>query len=73
MKVTIPSMDCAACALSIQTKLGRQSGVQRAQVSYETKEAIVQYDAAKTSPQQLIAAIDETGFKVEPTSPKETP
>lgn len=73
LKVTIPSMDCAACALSIQTKLGKQSGVQRAHVSYETKEAIVQYDAEKTSPQQLIAAIDETGFKVEPTAPKGTP
>lgn len=73
LKVPIPSMDCAACAPSIQTKLGKQSGVLRAQVSYETKEAFVQYDAAKTSPQQLIASIDATGFKVEPTAPKETP
>jgi len=59
-------MDCAACAVSIQTKLRKQTGVVTAQVSYDTKEAVVQYDATKLVPQDIIAAIDETGFKAEP-------
>lgn len=66
LKVKIPSMDCAACAVSIQTKLRKQPGVVTAQVSYDRKEAVVQYDATKVSPQDVIARIDETGFKAEP-------
>ncbi len=63
LKVKIPSMDCAACAVSIQTKLRRLAGIATAQVNYDTKEAVLQYDAAKLSPEKIIAAIDETGFK----------
>jgi mercuric ion transport protein len=66
LKVKIPSMDCAACAVSIQTKLRQQTGVVTAQVSYDTKEAVVQYDTGKLTPEKIIAAIDETGFKAEP-------
>ncbi len=66
LKVKIPSMDCAACAASIQATLRKQSGIENAEVSYDTKAAVVQYDATKLSPEQIIAAIDETGFKAEP-------
>ncbi|MBI4660615.1 MAG: cation transporter [Verrucomicrobia bacterium] len=73
LKVKIPSMDCAACALNIQSVLKKQAGVQQAQVSFDTKEAVVQYDATKLSPEKIIAAIDQTGFKAEPTTRKEKP
>ena len=68
LKVKIPSMDCAACALNIQSVLKKQTGVQQAQVSFDTKEAVVRYDATKLSPEKIIAAIDQTGFKAEPTT-----
>lgn len=71
LKVKIPSMDCAACALNIQSVLKKQPGVRQAQVSFDTKEADVQYDATKLSPEKIIATIDETGFKAEPTTRKE--
>jgi len=71
LTVKIPSMDCAACALNIQSGLKKQAGVQQAQVSFDTKEAVVRYDATKLSPERIIAAIDQTGFKAEPTTPKE--
>jgi copper chaperone CopZ len=66
LRVKIPGMDCAACALNIQAVLKKQAGVTEARVSFDTKEAVVQYDATKISPEKIIAAIDETGFKVEP-------
>lgn len=66
LKMKIPSMDCAACAVSIQTKLRKQAGVVTAQVSYDTKEAVVQYDTTKLSPQDITATFDQTGFKAEP-------
>ena len=71
LKVKIPSMDCAACALNIQSVLKKQAGVQQAQVSFDTKEAAVRYDATKLSPEKIIAAIDGTGFKAEPTTRKD--
>lgn len=73
LKVKIPSMDCAACALNIQSVLKRQAGVTSAQVSFNTKEAVVQYDATKLSPEKIIAAIDQTGFKAEPATKREKP
>jgi copper chaperone CopZ len=71
LKVKIPSMDCAACALNIQSVLKKEAGVQQAQVSFDTKDAVVRYDAEKTSPEKIIAAIDQTGFKAEPTTRKD--
>jgi copper chaperone CopZ len=71
LKVKIPSMDCAACALNIQSVLKRQAGVQLAQVSFDTKEAVVQYDATKISSENIIAAIDQTGFKAQLRTGKE--
>jgi copper chaperone CopZ len=68
LKVEIPSMDCAACAVSIQTKMRKLAGVITASVNYDTKEAEVQYDATKLAPEKIIAAIDETGFKAEPAN-----
>lgn len=73
LKVKIPSMDCAACAVGIQAALRKQPGVVSAQVSYDTKEAVVRYDAAKLSPEQIIATIDASGFKAQLPSPKEHP
>jgi mercuric ion transport protein len=70
LKVKIPSMDCAACALNIQAILKKQPGVQQAQVNFDTKEAVVQYDATILSPEKIIAAIDQTGFKAERTNRK---
>jgi mercuric ion transport protein len=66
LKVKIPGMDCAACAVSIETKLRKQAGVVTVQVSHDTKEAAVQYDTTKLSAQKIMTAIDETGFKAEP-------
>lgn len=63
LKVRISSMDCAACALNIQSVLRKESGVQHAQVSFDTKEAVVRYDATRISPEKVIAVIDQTGFK----------
>ena len=73
LKVKISGMDCAACAASIQAVLRKQPGVRNAQVRFDTREAVVQYDAAKTLPQKIVAVINGTGFKTEPLKEKEKP
>jgi mercuric ion transport protein len=66
LRARIPAMDCAACALNIESVLKKQAGVEQARVRFDTKEAVVQYDNTKVSPEKLITAIDQTGFKAEP-------
>ncbi len=73
LNVKIPSMNCAACALNIRSVLKKQPGVQQARVSFDTKEAVVRYDPTKLSPEKIIAAIDQTGFKTQLGSAKEKP
>jgi copper chaperone CopZ len=68
LQVNIPSMDCGACAAGIQAKLNKQDGVQRAQVDFATKTAVIRFDPGKLSPEKVTALIDETGFKSEPTT-----
>jgi mercuric ion transport protein len=65
LRVRIPSMDCAACAVGIEGTLRAVPGVRTAAVRYATKEAEIAYDPAVVLPVALIARIDATGFKAE--------
>ena len=38
-------------------------GVLAAEVSYERREAVVEYDPAKTSPEKIVAAVEKLGYK----------
>jgi len=71
LKVKIPSMDCAACAVNIQRTLRKEEGVARAEVVFKTKEAVIEYDPARISAEKIVAVIDETGFKAEPLERKQ--
>jgi len=71
LKVKVPSMDCAACAVNIERTLRKVEGVGRTEVVFKTKEAVIEYDPARISPEKVIAVIDETGFKAEPVERKQ--
>jgi len=70
MKVKIPSLDCAACAVSIERALRKVEGVGRTDVVFKTKEAVIEYDPTRISPEKIVAVVDETGFKAEPLERK---
>ncbi len=63
-KVTLPveGMTCAACQATVQRALGQQPGVTKAAVNLMMHEATVHFDPAATSPAQLVAAINDTGY-----------
>ena len=63
--VSIPTMDCAACAAAIEAALRGAPGVLQARVDYATKTADVFYDAAITDRAKLLTLVDETGFPAE--------
>lgn len=58
----VEGMTCGGCAIATRTVLKRLDGVKTAKVSYDTKRAVVTYDASKVTVQQMIAAIGKAGF-----------
>ena len=64
LKITLPveGMTCAACQANVQRALTTAPGVTRAAVNLMMHEATVHYDPAATSPEKLVAAINDTGY-----------
>jgi len=71
-RVVIPveGMSCATCELPVRHALKRIDGVKSTHVSAATKSATVDYESAKTNPQQLVAAINSSGYRA--SLPNET-
>jgi copper chaperone CopZ len=66
LTVKIPDMDCPACAVNIERTLVKVAGIVRAEIVFKTKQGVIAYDPARIAPEQVIRAVDETGFKAEP-------
>jgi len=62
-RLDIGGMTCAACSARVQRALERTDGVDQAAVNLMTNSAAVSYDPARTSPQQLIAVVERTGYE----------
>jgi mercuric ion binding protein len=60
--LTIPTMDCATCPITIRVALMHIAGVSRAKVSYDKREATVTYDDAKTNVAALTKATTDVGY-----------
>jgi copper chaperone CopZ len=73
LHLKIPSMDCPACGIPIRMKLFQQPGVRNVVVTFKSKDAEVQYDPAQISSGQIISRMNETGFRVEPTTLRKSP
>lgn len=58
----VPGMTCAACPITVKKALTKVPGVTDANVSYEAKEAVVNYDDAKTNPDALMKATANAGY-----------
>ena len=65
----IEGMSCAVgCAKTIENKLSKMDGVQKATVDFDKKTATVEFDASKQSPEKIVetveAAADGKTYKV---------
>ena len=63
----IEGMTCAACAARIEKTLNRLPGVSAA-VNFASERARIEFDGGAANPQQLVEAIQKTGFTVPPQS-----
>lgn len=60
--LSVPGMTCAACPITVKKALTRVEGVERAEVSFESREAVVTFDDAKTNDQALTKATGDAGY-----------
>lgn len=60
--LSVPSMTCSACPITVKKALEKVSGVEKVKVSYEPKEAVVTFDDAKTSVDGLTQATKQAGY-----------
>ena len=61
--IRVEGMICATCEVAVRTALKRLDGVAFAHVSVATKNATIDYDPTKTNPDQLVRAINTTGYR----------
>lgn len=61
-KFNITGMHCDSCAADIRETLEETAGVERVDVSYEDKQAIINYDENVTQPQTFIKKIQDLGY-----------
>ncbi len=67
--LSVPGMNCAVCPITVKKALTKVEGVEKAEVSYEKKEAVVVYDTAKTTVETLKEASKNAGY---PATVKDT-
>ena len=61
--IPVEGMSCATCEIPVRHALRRIDGVKAIYVSAATKTATVDYEPEKTNPEQLVAAINSTGYR----------
>lgn len=60
--LSVPGMTCGTCPLTVRTALMRLDGVSHADVSYESRLAVVTFDDAKIGVEQLTTATAKAGY-----------
>lgn len=58
----VKNMDCAACPITVRKALEKVAGVEKANVDYKTKRAVVAFDPTKTTPDALTKATAAAGY-----------
>ncbi|MCK9488189.1 MAG: mercury resistance system periplasmic binding protein MerP [Xanthomonadales bacterium] len=60
--LSVPSMTCATCPITVKVALSKVEGVIDAQVTWDPKEAVVTYDDTMTTPADLTRATENAGY-----------
>jgi copper chaperone CopZ len=61
--IPVEGISCATCEIAVRHALKRIDGVKSAHVSVATKTATVDYEPGRTNPEQLVVAINSTGYR----------
>ena len=55
--LAVPGMNCAACPIPVKKALSQVAGVHKVEVSYERREAVVNFDDAKVATPRLMRTV----------------
>ena len=59
---TAPDISCQHCSDAISSRLGSMPGVDDVAVDIDAKRVTVAYDAARATPEQIDAALEDEGY-----------
>jgi len=62
VSLSVPTMDCPVCPITVKQALTNLPGVTRAEVSFERRLATVTFDDAKTDVEALTHATTNAGY-----------
>lgn len=62
--VSIEGMHCATCATTIEKSLKSVQGIDKAEVSFGSNSAVVEYDPSKLEFKSIAKAVEDAGYKV---------
>ncbi len=62
VRLSVPTMDCPVCPITIKKALLQVAGVSQAQVNFERREALVTFDNARTHVDALVRATAGAGY-----------
>lgn len=60
--LSLPTMDCPVCPITVKKALGKVEGVSRAEVDFAKRQAVVSFDDATTSVEALMRATKDAGY-----------
>lgn len=72
VELKVSGMTCASCEMHIESEVKKLNGVSFVKASYDKGSATVEFDEQKIKTDEIIAAINSTGYKVEQTPIKIT-
>lgn len=68
--LSVPTMDCPVCPITVKKALGKVPGVSRAEVDFAKRRATVSYDDGLADVESLTRATRDAGY---PSTPTDTP
>ncbi len=61
----VEGMTCGGCEASVELKVKKLDGVEKVDASYREGRATVTYDPEAVSPDRIVEAIEELGYRAE--------
>jgi Cu+-exporting ATPase len=71
--LSVQGMDCASCVAHVEKAAQQVIGVQACRVNLARGRAVVQFDPAKTNPEEIASAITDSGYRAAPETADESP
>ncbi|MBI2034085.1 MAG: heavy-metal-associated domain-containing protein [Candidatus Liptonbacteria bacterium] len=63
IELKIEGMHCGSCAVGIQMMVSSLDGVKSAEVSYDKKIGVFEFESSKVNKDKIVKTIEELGYK----------